>query len=31
MNLLPKAKAEFSETAYWENFFKKRGTKAFDW
>jgi hypothetical protein len=31
MNLLPKAKAEFSETSYWENFFKKRGTKAFDW
>ncbi|XP_065339265.1 eEF1A lysine and N-terminal methyltransferase homolog [Cloeon dipterum] len=31
MNLLPKAKAEFGETSYWENFFKKRGSKAFDW
>ncbi|KAF4519043.1 hypothetical protein B566_EDAN001629 [Ephemera danica] len=31
MNLLPKARGEFSEKTYWENFFKKRGSKSFDW
>ncbi|KAK4879959.1 hypothetical protein RN001_008105 [Aquatica leii] len=31
MNLLPKTHQEFSQKHYWENFFKKRGTKAFEW
>ncbi|KAM3959142.1 eEF1A lysine and N-terminal methyltransferase homolog isoform 1-T1 [Aphomia sociella] len=31
MNLLPKTHKEFSEKDYWNKFFKKRGTKAFEW
>uniref|UniRef100_A0A8D9EM28 Methyltransferase-like protein 13 n=2 Tax=Cacopsylla melanoneura TaxID=428564 RepID=A0A8D9EM28_9HEMI len=30
-NLLPKTKSEFTETDYWDKFFKKRGDKAFEW
>jgi hypothetical protein len=30
-NLLPKTKSEFTETEYWDKFFKKRGDKAFEW
>ncbi|GAB0099541.1 methyltransferase-like protein 13 [Sergentomyia squamirostris] len=31
MNLLPKSHKEFSETHYWNRFFKQRGRKDFDW
>ncbi|KAF5303179.1 hypothetical protein FQA39_LY10092 [Lamprigera yunnana] len=31
MNLLPKTHHEFSQKDYWEDFFKKRGAKAFEW
>lgn len=31
MNLLPKNHGEFVKQEYWENFFKKRGKKAFEW
>lgn len=31
MNLLPKSREDFSKTDYWNTFFKKRGTKAFEW
>ncbi|CAG9771157.1 unnamed protein product [Ceutorhynchus assimilis] len=31
MNLLPKSKDEFSQKEYWDDFFKKRGSKAFEW
>lgn len=31
MNLLPKSHQEFSKADYWNNFFKKRGKKAFEW
>ncbi|KAF5294177.1 hypothetical protein FQR65_LT10888 [Abscondita terminalis] len=31
MNLLPKTHQEFSQKDYWESFFKKRGTRAFEW
>ncbi|XP_055591887.1 eEF1A lysine and N-terminal methyltransferase homolog [Uranotaenia lowii] len=31
MNLLPKTATEFGTTDYWNNFFKKRGKKAFEW
>nr|XP_022321268.1 methyltransferase-like protein 13 [Crassostrea virginica]XP_022321269.1 methyltransferase-like protein 13 [Crassostrea virginica] len=31
MNLLPQNYKEFHSAEYWENFFKKRGTKAFEW
>lgn len=31
MNLLPKSHKEFGEKDYWNKFFKKRGTKAFEW
>lgn len=31
MNLLPKEAGEFGTTDYWNNFFKKRGRKAFEW
>lgn len=31
MNLLPKSRTEFGDTQYWNNFFKQRGKKAFDW
>lgn len=31
MNLLPKSHLEFSKADYWNTFFKKRGTKAFEW
>ncbi|KAE8746668.1 hypothetical protein FOCC_FOCC006652 [Frankliniella occidentalis] len=31
MNLLPKTREEFSKTEYWNTFFKRRGTKAFEW
>lgn len=31
MNLLPRSKEEFSQTEYWDTFFKKRGNKAFEW
>ncbi|CAG9825256.1 unnamed protein product [Phaedon cochleariae] len=31
MNLLPKSKEEFSQKEYWDSFFKKRGSKAFEW
>lgn len=31
MNLLPKEHKEFHEKEYWDNFFKKRGKKAFEW
>ncbi|KAJ8939942.1 hypothetical protein NQ318_007870 [Aromia moschata] len=31
MNLLPKSKEDFSQSDYWESFFKKRGTKTFEW
>eukprot|EP00062_Callorhinchus_milii_P010839 gi/632956140/ref/XP_007893811.1/ PREDICTED: methyltransferase-like protein 13 [Callorhinchus milii] len=31
MNLLPKSSKEFSSAEYWEAFFKKRGTSAFEW
>lgn len=31
MNLLPKSNQDFGQKAYWDAFFKKRGTKAFEW
>ncbi|KAL4223238.1 Methyltransferase-like protein 13 [Mactra antiquata] len=31
MNLLPKGHQDFVKAEYWESFFKKRGTKAFEW
>ncbi|XP_017120953.1 eEF1A lysine and N-terminal methyltransferase homolog [Drosophila elegans] len=31
MNLLPKTREEFAQTDYWNEFFKKRGEKAFEW
>ncbi|XP_062613580.1 eEF1A lysine and N-terminal methyltransferase-like [Saccostrea cucullata] len=31
MNLLPQNYKDFHSAEYWENFFKKRGTKAFEW
>ncbi|KAJ9601480.1 hypothetical protein L9F63_000363 [Diploptera punctata] len=31
MNLLPKAHTDFSQKEYWNAFFKKRGTRAFEW
>ncbi|XP_018578007.1 methyltransferase-like protein 13 [Anoplophora glabripennis] len=31
MSLLPKSKEEFSQKEYWDTFFKKRGSKAFEW
>ncbi|XP_072176738.1 eEF1A lysine and N-terminal methyltransferase-like [Diadema setosum] len=31
MDLLPKSAAEFSSAQYWDTFFKKRGSKAFEW
>ncbi|XP_055919548.1 eEF1A lysine and N-terminal methyltransferase homolog [Eupeodes corollae] len=31
MDLLPKSHHEFNQTEYWNTFFKKRGTKAFEW
>ncbi|GFG39691.1 hypothetical protein Cfor_05238 [Coptotermes formosanus] len=31
MNLLPKTHEDFSQKEYWDAFFKKRGSKAFDW
>ncbi|XP_076093580.1 eEF1A lysine and N-terminal methyltransferase-like [Mytilus galloprovincialis] len=31
MNLLPQSHTEFHSPEYWDNFFKKRGTKAFEW
>ena len=31
MNLLPKTSHEFAQKEYWNNFFKKRGKKAFEW
>jgi len=31
MNLLPKTHVDFSQKEYWNDFFKKRGRKAFEW
>lgn len=31
MNLLPKDHSEFVKKEYWDQFFKKRGSKAFEW
>lgn len=31
MNLLPKDQSDFVKPEYWEQFFKKRGAKAFEW
>lgn len=31
MNLLPRSREEFAQTDYWNEFFKKRGEKAFEW
>ncbi|ALC40309.1 CG2614 [Drosophila busckii] len=31
MNLLPRTREEFGQTDYWNEFFKKRGEKAFEW
>ncbi|XP_069674155.1 eEF1A lysine and N-terminal methyltransferase homolog isoform X1 [Periplaneta americana] len=31
MSLLPKTHEDFSQKEYWNAFFKKRGTKAFEW
>lgn len=31
MNLLPRNRQEFGQKNYWDLFFKKRGTKAFEW
>ena len=31
MNLLPKDHNEFVKKEYWDQFFKKRGAKAFEW
>ncbi|KAJ8300922.1 hypothetical protein KUTeg_022441 [Tegillarca granosa] len=31
MDLLPRSHSEFHSPEYWDDFFKKRGTKAFEW
>lgn len=31
MNLLPKSHSDFRSKDYWDNFFRKRGKKAFEW
>ncbi|XP_046398309.1 eEF1A lysine and N-terminal methyltransferase homolog [Ischnura elegans] len=31
MNLLPQSHEEFRDKEYWDSFFKKRGSKAFEW
>lgn len=31
MNLLPQSHTDFHSPQYWEKFFKKRGSKAFEW
>ncbi|XP_073449331.1 eEF1A lysine and N-terminal methyltransferase [Aquarana catesbeiana] len=31
MNLLPKSSKEFSSSEYWEQFFRRRGERAFEW
>ncbi|EDW02775.1 eEF1A lysine and N-terminal methyltransferase homolog [Drosophila grimshawi] len=31
MNLLPRTREEFGQADYWNEFFKKRGEKAFEW
>ena len=31
MDLLPKSAQQFNEKQYWETFFAKRGTEAFEW
>ncbi|KAM9327258.1 eEF1A lysine and N-terminal methyltransferase [Gastrophryne carolinensis] len=31
MNLLPKSSHEFSSSEYWEQFFRRRGERAFEW
>jgi len=31
MDLLPKTHHEFGSKDYWERFFSKRGSKAFEW
>jgi hypothetical protein len=31
MNLLPKTYEDFGEKEYWNAFFRKRGSKAFEW
>ena len=31
MNLLPRSHKEFGAASYWEDFFRKRGQKAFEW
>ena len=31
MNLLPKDFKDFKQKEYWDDFFKKRGKKAFEW
>ncbi|XP_053325857.1 eEF1A lysine and N-terminal methyltransferase [Spea bombifrons] len=31
MNLLPKNTKEFASTEYWEQFFRKRGERSFEW
>ena len=31
MSLLPKNHQEFRQKEYWDSFFKKRGSKAFEW
>jgi len=31
LNLIPGSGKEFRDKDYWENFFKVRGTKAFEW
>ncbi|KAG8229198.1 hypothetical protein J437_LFUL001070 [Ladona fulva] len=31
MNLLPQSHEEFRDKDYWDTFFKKRGSKAFEW
>jgi hypothetical protein len=31
MNLLPKTREDFGEKEYWNAFFRKRGSKAFEW
>ncbi|XP_073499235.1 eEF1A lysine and N-terminal methyltransferase [Phyllobates terribilis] len=31
MNLLPRSSKEFSSSQYWEQFFRRRGERAFEW
>lgn len=31
MELLPKSHAQFADAGYWDDFFRKRGRKAFEW